>query len=48
MTILEKKDGVTTEVVNDLINQIKKFKIVTSDKSFLDFVAKLEIIKMDL
>lgn len=36
-----------TLVVNDIINQIKKFKNVTSGKSFVDFMEKLEIIQLD-
>ena len=39
--------GIKTWVVNDIIGQIKKFKPITSNKSFLDFIEKLEIKQQD-
>lgn len=35
--ILEKKVKTKT-LINDIINQIKKFKVVTTDKDFLEVV----------
>ena len=48
MAIREKKVGSKTLVVSDIINHIKNFKAVSSDRSFIDFVEKLEIIQLDL
>ena len=48
MTILENKFGTRTLVVKDITSQIEKFKVVTTDKSFVEFVEKLEKIKLDL
>ena len=46
--ILENKLGTRALVVNDITSQIDKFKMVTTDKGFVEFVEKLERIKLDL
>ena len=48
MTILENKFGTRTIVVRDITSEIEKFKMITTDKSFVEFVEKLEKIKLDL
>ena len=46
--ILEKKFGTKNVVVVDIISQIEKMKNITTDKGFIEFVALLEKIKLDL
>ena len=48
MTILEKKFGTKNLVVQDIIAQLEKMKVVTTDKMFIEFVEKLQKIKLDL
>ena len=48
MTILEKKFGTKNLVVQDIIGQLEKMKIVTTDKMFIEFVEKLQKMKLDL
>ena len=35
-------------VINNIIGQLEKLKVVTSDKMFIDFVEKLQKMKLDL
>ena len=42
------KWGTKTLVVNYIIGQMKKLKIITPNKKSTDFVKKLEIIQLDL
>ena len=48
MAILKKKVRSETLVVTDIINQIKKFKLVITNKGFINFVKQSEIIQLDL
>ena len=48
MSILENKFGTRTLVVRDITSELEKFRMVTTDKSFVEFVEKLEKIKLDL
>ena len=48
MKILEKKFGPSSLVIQDVVSQMDKMKMVTTDKGFIDFVEKLEKMKLDL
>ena len=48
MSILEKKFGSKILVIQDIVSQIEKMKAVTSDRMFIEFVEKLQKIKLDL
>ena len=48
MDILEKKFGSKTLVVQDIVAQVEKFKEITTDRGFIDFVEKLQKVKLDL
>ena len=48
MSILEKKFGDKSLVVQDIISQVEKMKVVTNDKMFIEFVEKLQKVKLDL
>ena len=48
MSILATKFGSTRRVVDSIITDIERLKIVTTDKMFVEFVDKLERIKRDV
>ena len=48
MNVLERKFGTKMLVVQDIISQVEKMKPVTTDKMFIEFVEKLQKIKLDL
>ena len=48
MEILTKKFGASWLVVDDVVSQIKKLKVVTTDRGFVEYVEKLEKIQRDL
>ena len=48
MNILAKEFGTTRKIVDSVITEMEKFKVVTTDKMFIDFVEKLEKIHRDL
>ena len=48
MEILTKKFGGSGLVVDDVASQLKKMKVVNTDKGFVEFVEKLERIQRDL
>ena len=48
MNILSSKFGCTRKVVDCIITDIDKLKIVTTDKMFVDYVEKLERINRDV
>ena len=48
MNVLDRKFGTKNLVINNIIGQLEKMKIVTNDKMLLDFVEKLQKMKLDL
>ena len=48
MDILAQEFGTTRQVVDSVITEIEKLKLVTTDRMFIDFVEKLERIHRDL
>ena len=48
MSILEKKFGTKSLVIQDIVSQLDKMKPITSDRMFIEFVEKLQKIKLDL
>ena len=48
MSIFKKKVGLKTLVVTDIMNNIKRFKLVTTNKGVINFVKHLETMKLDL
>ena len=44
--MLENRFGPSCLVVQDIVSQIEKMKIITTDKGFIEFVEKLEKIKL--
>ena len=48
MVILADKFGTTRRVVDSIVSEIEKLKVVTSDKMFVEYVEKLEKINRDV
>ena len=48
MNILDRKFGMKNLVINDIIGQLEKLKVITTDQMFIDFVEKLQKMKLDL
>ena len=48
MKILAKKFGTSRLIVESVVSEVDKLKVVTSDKMFLEFVEKLERLNKDL
>ena len=48
MEVLEERFGPGCLVVQDIVNQIERMKPVTSDKGFIEFVEKVEQMKLNL
>ena len=48
MNVLERKFGSKNLVINYIIGQLEKLKVVTSNQMFIDFVEKLQKMKLDL
>ena len=48
MNILQEEFGKPEHIMNWVVNELSKLKLVTSDKLFVDFVEKLEKISRDL
>ena len=48
MNIIEKNFGMENLVINDIIGQLEKMKVVTNNKMFIDFVEMLHKMKLDL
>ena len=48
MEVLEERFGQGCLVVQDIVNQIERMKPVTSDKGFIEFVEKVEQMKLNL
>ena len=47
MEILADRFGTTRRVVDSIVSEIEKLKIVTTDKMFIEYVEKVERIKRD-
>ena len=48
MDVLEKRFGSGCLVIQDIVQQIKKMKPVVNEKGFIEFVEKVEQMKLDL
>ena len=48
MMILEKKFGTKNLIINNIIGQLQKMKVVTPDKMLIELVKKLQKMKLDL
>ena len=48
MKVLTSKFGSSRLVIDDIVSQMEKLKAITTDKGFVEFVEKLEKIKLDL
>ena len=48
MNVLEEKFGKGCLVIQDIVQQIRKMKPVVNEKGFIEFVEKVEQMKLDL
>ena len=48
MEVLDERFGQGCLVIQDIVNQIEKMKPVTTDKGYIEFVEKVEQMKLDL
>ena len=48
MNILDRKFGTNNLVINNIIGQLEILNVVTTDKILIDFVEKLQKMKLDL